>query len=587
MNSNETKINQEENLKDISPKSIEPKNLTEKIQKVNHCLPSFLTDDDYFKDNSNSIGEEESNEEKSVDNKKDNSTREDSNKILNYPQNNVLYANNNVNNNGNNNVNNNVKINSNINQYNVNHNLCFNDKNSVMMNQNNNLNNFNMNFFNRNNNIDYQHFYNNNNNNNFANSFNSFNNIYPQWNSFSGLNPINSYNFQNNPNNNYILPLSFNNGLNNNNSNLNCLNFSNGQTSINNKKNLSQKYKSIKIEKLQNDDKNNNNNKSSSILSIKKLLDMNEQSLYNYIITQKGSREVQNIIKKVNENEVELIISKIKNYFSDITIDKYGNYFSKKLIQICLPSQRIQLLESINNHFVEIANNSFGTHPLQSLIEIINMPEEKKLVLKYILNNESELALDSKGTHVLQKFISCTKDEERNELNQNLINLIDKLIINPFGVCVLIQLVKHSKDKNIAKKLANYITNGDPLSFIQHPYANYAVQSLISNTDLAYCDVIIDTIVQNYLSLSMQKFSSNVVENCIKYGKENTVKKIFNNIVEQEKLESLLNNNYGNFVLEKLIARLNKEEKMIFIKKIEKLGKTKIISNTIKNLLYK
>ena len=113
------------------------------------------------------------------------------------------------------------------------------------------------------------------------------------------------------------------------------------------------------------------------------------------------------------------------------------------------------------------------------------------------------------------------------------------------------------------------------------------MQSLISNTDLSYCDAIIDTIIQNYLSLSMQKFSSNVVENCIKYGKENTVKKIFKNIIEQEKLESLLNNNYGNFVLEKLIARLNKEEKMIFIKKIEKLGKTKVISNTIKNLLYK
>ena len=579
MNSSETKVNPEENIKDIIPKSNEQKNQTEKIQKANHCLPSFLTDDDYFKDNSNSIEEEESNEEKSADNKKDNSTREDSNKILNYPQNNILYPNNNVNNN-------NVNISSNINQYNVNHNLFLNEKNNLMMNQNNNFNNFNMNFFNRNNNYDYQHFYNNNNNNNIPNAFNSFNNIYPQWNSFSGLNPINPFNFQNNQNNNYILPLSFNNDINNN-SNLKCLSFNNGQMPINNKINLSQKYKSIKIEKLQNEDKNNNNNKSNSNLSIKKLLDMNEQSLYNYIITQKGSREVQNIIKKVNENEVELIISKIKKYFSDITIDKYGNYFSKKLIQICLPSQRIQLLESINNRFVDIANNSFGTHPLQSLIEIINMPEEKKLVLKYILNNESELALDSKGTHVLQKFISCTKDEERNELNQNLINLIDRLIINPFGVCVLIQLVKHSKDKNIAKKLANYITNGDPLSFIQHPYANYAVQSLISNTDLAYCDVIIDTIVQNYLSLSMQKFSSNVVENCIKYGKESTVKKIFKNIIEQEKLESLLNNNYGNFVLEKLIARLNKEEKMIFIKKIEKLGKTKIISNTIKNLLYK
>ena len=542
-------------------------NQPEKNKKVNHCLPSFLTDDDYFKDNSNSIDEEESNEEKSIDNKKDNSTQDNSNNYLNYSQNqnsNFFYKNNSTN------------IN-NFNQFNPNPNFFLND-NNMMMNQNNNLN-FNLNYLN-----------NNFNSFNNGNSFNSFNNtIAPNWNSFSGLSPINSFNFpnNNNQNNNYMLQLPFNTDfINNNDNNMKCLSFNQEQRQSN-RKNISgvisKKYKSSKYEKIHVDDINNNN----SNLSIKKLFDMNEQNLYNYIITQKGSRDVQNIIKKVNENDVEILITKIKNYFSDITIDKYGNYFSRKLIQICLPSQRIQLLESMNNRFVEIANNSYGTHPLQSLIEIINMPEEKKIVLKYILNNESILALDSKGTHVLQKFISCTKDEERYELNQNLINLIDKLIINPFGVCVLIQLVKHTKDKNITKKIANYITERDPLSFIQHPYANYAVQSLISNTDLSYCDAIIDTIVQNYLSLSMQKFSSNVVENCIKFGKENTVKKIFRNIIEQEKLESLLNNNYGNFVLEKLIARLNKEEKMIFIKKIEKLGKTKVISNTIKNLLYK
>ena len=567
MNSNVAEINQD-NTKELNQMDTNNQNQPEKNKKVNHCLPSFLTDDDYFKDNSNSIDEEESNEEKSIDNKKDNSTQDNSNNYLNYSQNqnsNFFYNNNNSN------------IN-NFNQFNPNPNFFLND-NNMMMNQNNNLN-FNLNYLN-----------NNFNSFNNGNSFNSFNNtISPNWNSFSGLSPINSFNFpnNNNQNNNYMLQLPFNTDfINNKDNNMKCLSFNQEQRQSN-RKNISgvisKKYKSSKYEKINVDDINNNNN---SNLSIKKLFDMNEQNLYNYIITQKGSRDVQNIIKKVNENDVEILITKIKNYFSDITIDKYGNYFSRKLIQICLPSQRIQLLESMNNRFVEIANNSYGTHPLQSLIEIINMPEEKKIVLKYILNNESILALDSKGTHVLQKFISCTKDEERYELNQHLINLIDKLIINPFGVCVLIQLVKHTKDKNITKKIANYITERDPLSFIQHPYANYAVQSLITNTDLSYCDAIIDTIVQNYLSLSMQKFSSNVVENCIKFGKENTVKKIFGNIIEQEKLESLLNNNYGNFVLEKLIARLNKEEKMIFIKKIEKLGKTKVISNTIKNLLYK
>ena len=592
MNTNKSQTIQE-NQAEINNINNENQNKTEKIQKVNQCLPSFLVEinehDDYFKDTSNSF-DEESNEEKNenkinnINNKINISkgnltfeTQDNSNNYLNYSQNNKNYL-----------FNSNNNMNNNLNQFNKNNNFFFNENNNnsfISQNNINNNNNFNFNFLNNNNsnnNFDYQYFFNNNgnsSNNNF--SFNSFNNNIPQnWNSFTGLSPINSFNF---PNNNFnLMPLSFNCDVNNNNNK--CLSFN----QMNGKKSFSgakiKKNKTSKNEKYMNEDIANNSN---SNLSIKKLYEMTDLNLYNYIITQKGSRDVQNIIKKVNENEVELLISKLKDYFSDITIDKYGNYFSQKLIQICLPSQRIQLLESIKNRFVEIANNSYGTHPLQSLIEIINMPEEKRIVLNYVLNNESTLALDSKGTHVLQKFISCTKDEERYELNKNLINLIDKLIINPFGVCVLIQLVKHTKDKNIPKKIANYITNGDPLSFIQHPYANYAVQILISNTDLSYCDVIIDTIVQNYLSLSMQKFSSNVVENCIKYGKESTIKKIFKSIVEQEKLESLLNNNYGNFVLEKLIARLNKEEKMVFIKKIEKLGKTKIISNSIKNLLYK
>ena len=295
---------------------------------------------------------------------------------------------------------------------------------------------------------------------------------------------------------------------------------------------------------------------------------------------------MQIALKKIKENEAEILIDKLKYYISDITIDKYGNYFSQKLIQVCVPSQRIKILKNINSRFVEISNNSFGTHPLQTLMEIINMSEEKKIVLSLIIGNELILSLDSKGTHVLQKFISNTIDEEREQLNKNIINLIEKLIVDPFGVCVLIKLVKHTKDKSITKRIANYVTDNGPLSFIQHPYANYAVQILINSTDLSYCENIIETIVNNYLSLSMQKFSSNVVENCIKYGDEVSVKKIYKAIIEQEKLESLLNNSYGNFVLEKLISRLNKEEKSKLIKKIEKLGKSKILTNTLRNLLY-
>ena len=103
MNSNEAEIKQE-NIKELNPSMNVPQNQDEKIHLVNNCLPSFLVknkviDDDYFKNDSNSI-DEESNEEKSSDNKKDNSTQDNSNRFLNYSQNNnnnYIYSNNNSN----------------------------------------------------------------------------------------------------------------------------------------------------------------------------------------------------------------------------------------------------------------------------------------------------------------------------------------------------------------------------------------------------------------------------------------------------------------------------------------------------------
>ena len=88
------------------------------------------------------------------------------------------------------------------------------------------------------------------------------------------------------------------------------LSFNQDQNSSNRKNNLSggetKKFKSTKYEKIKFEEFNNNNNSNNannSNLSIKKLLDMSEQNLYKYIITQKGSRDAQNIIKKVNEND--------------------------------------------------------------------------------------------------------------------------------------------------------------------------------------------------------------------------------------------------------------------------------------------
>ena len=410
----------------------------------------------------------------------------------------------------------------------------------------------------------------NNINNNLYNQYN--NNIFN-----NSLNTFNSYNSTSAGNFNTISNYSNITSMNSLNINNQYQSFQNMNNNINiNFENNNQKFSS------------DNNIIINNKMTKKKLLEKNSENLFEYIITQKGSRKAQNLLNKMNEIDVENLLNKLIPNLSLIMTDKYGNYFSKKLIQICTFSQRIKILKNLDNNFIRISKDIYGTHPLQYLIELINMPEEKNIVLNYIINNELELSIDKRGTNVLKKFIISTKNEERNKLDENILNIIDKLIINQYGAIILICLIKNSKNKDlIHKTIVEYISNNKPLFYIQHPYSNYVIQALLLYTNMEYCEDIIKTISNNYLALSLKKNSNNVVEVLIKCAKSSIIKKIFNDVLYKNNLECLINNNYGNYVLEKLIGKLNKEERNMIINKLEESRLKEKISNSIKFLLYK
>lgn len=51
------------------------------------------------------------------------------------------------------------------------------------------------------------------------------------------------------------------------------------------------------------------------------------EDIISHIKTQKGSRQMQDFLKKASINQVSLIIEKIKGEFGDLMKDSYGNYF--------------------------------------------------------------------------------------------------------------------------------------------------------------------------------------------------------------------------------------------------------------------
>lgn len=81
---------------------------------------------------------------------------------------------------------------------------------------------------------------------------------------------------------------------------------------------------------------------------------------------------------------------------------------------------------------------------------------------------------------------------------------------------------------NIREQIIN-IFEENYLNIVQDPFGNYAIQFAIDNFGSIPCKKIIEKICEDILILSLQKFSSNVIEKCI----ENTDEvKFFLNIID-------------------------------------------------------
>ena len=76
------------------------------------------------------------------------------------------------------------------------------------------------------------------------------------------------------------------------------------------------------------------------------------------------------------------------------------------------------------------------------------------------------------------------------------------------------KLINGNKDLNIRRSILKTIET-NCLDIIQNPFGNYIIQHVIDEWGYNVCKDVVKLIHQNILSLSMQKFSSNVVEKCL------------------------------------------------------------------------
>jgi len=295
---------------------------------------------------------------------------------------------------------------------------------------------------------------------------------------------------------------------------------------------------------------------------------------------------MQKELNTITPQSLDQLIAVLSPNLCNIMNDTYGNYFSQKLIQCCTSQQRLKILQAIAKDFVAISIHPSGTHSIQCLIEIINLKEEEEVVKEAIRNDVLKLSYDSNSTHVLQKTLLVIEEKDREQINQILLENIPSLVLDANGICVVKKLINGNKSLDIRKVILSAIEK-NCLEIIQNPFGNYIIQHVLDEWGYVICKDVVKVIQTNITSLSMQKFSSNVVEKCLDMLDQNTRKGWIKDIFNFSKLTALLKNKYGNFVLQKTIQVMSPKEKAemkeSLVKKLENISNKE--KNRIKSLI--
>ncbi len=88
------------------------------------------------------------------------------------------------------------------------------------------------------------------------------------------------------------------------------------------------------------------------------------------------------------------------------------------------------------------------------------------------------------------------------------------LSLDSNGICVIKKFINTNKSPVLKSKILNELVN-HTLEIVQSPFGNYAIQYAIKEWGIQFCKPVIYAITTNIVSLSMQKYSSNVVEKCL------------------------------------------------------------------------
>ncbi|KAI3653481.1 hypothetical protein MP228_001428 [Amoeboaphelidium protococcarum] len=261
---------------------------------------------------------------------------------------------------------------------------------------------------------------------------------------------------------------------------------------------------------------------------------------------QYGCRYLQSLLESGDESIKATIYQEVISNLPDLMIDSFGNYLCQKLIQVANHEQIEEILQQVCPFLVGISMNVHGTRSIQKLITRLADPEAIQTLCRYVEYGLLSLMKDVNGNHVIQKCLHCFDLKYVQFIYQAVCDNVIQVACHRHGCCVFKRCYDYSSGSQLHQ--LNSAVYDYVYQLSTDPYGNYVVQYAIDCTqDIAYNDQLALKLQGSISQLSLQKFSSNVVESLLRKSSPNVRNLMVDCIIAA--VQYLLRDTFGNYVL--------------------------------------
>lgn len=288
--------------------------------------------------------------------------------------------------------------------------------------------------------------------------------------------------------------------------------------------------------------------------------------IYALCKDQHGCRYLQKKLEERQPDQIHMIWLETNQHVVELMTDPFGNYLCQKLLEYCNDEERTLLIENASCDLVRIALNQHGTRALQKMIEFISTPGQIATIIEALRYRVVELIQDLNGNHVIQKCLNKLSPINAQFIFDAVGHHCVDVGTHRHGCCVLQRCIDHASGEQKAWLIRMISNNAYVL--VQDPFGNYVVQYILDLGEPVFTEPLVAQFKNKVAQLSRQKFSSNVIEKCLRCAAESSKDMLIQEMLQPAELDRLMRDSFANYVIQTALDYANPAMKAALIEAI-------------------